>query len=241
MNVDTGVRDSELVVPEGAVGSFQVADLQITQKAEGSPAPTYGDTMIGYVPRVAASDPDSRLSIFLVRFDLLEFNSLPTNHFHSIGSSYGSFLRLSMPVEGLPLLEGLLKSHGDFTSGFRGGVFLGSILMELLCAVLISLRDSSIDSLSEEKLLEWRGVVQDLLEAKFNLSFLLEHLHLLAHVLFQRQASKSIDAEIVVAEEALAHAHKVLQDLKVKRQRVLSSSAVPAITPDGSLLAGFIS
>ena len=60
-------------------------------------------------------------------------------------------------------------------------------------------------------------------------------------MLFQRQASKSIDVEIVAAEEALARAHKVLQYLKVKRQRVLSSSAVPTITPDGSLLAGLIS
>ena len=54
------------------------------------------------------------------------------------------------------------------------------------------------------------GVVQDLIEAKFNLSFLLEHLHSLAHMLFQRQASRSLDAEIVATEEALAHAHKVL-------------------------------
>ena len=89
--------------------------------------------------------------------------------------------------------------------------------MELLCAVLVSLRNSSVDSLSEERLLEWRRVVQDLLEAKFNLSFLLDHLHLLAHMLFQRQSSKSIDVEIAAAEETLARAHKVLQDLKVKR------------------------
>ena len=82
------------------------------------------------------------------------------------------------------MLEGLFKVHGDFTSGFRGGVFLGNILMELLCAMLISLRDSSLDSLSEEKFLEWRGVVQDLLEAKFNLSSLLEHLRSLVHMLF---------------------------------------------------------
>ena len=94
---------------------------------------------------------------------------------------------------------------------------MGNILMELLCAMLISLKGSSSDSLSEEKLLEWRGVVQDLLEAKFSLSFLLEHLRLLAQMLFQRQASKSIDAEIATAEEALAHAHKTLQDLKIKR------------------------
>ena len=94
--------------------------------------------------------------------------------------------------------------------------------------------------LSEEKLLEWRGVVQDLLEAKFNLSFLLDHLRLLVRALFQRQASRSIDAEIAAAEEALARAHKALQDLKVKRQGILSSLAVLVISPDGSLLAGLI-
>ena len=158
MSVDTGVRDSEFVVPERVVESVQVADLQTTQKAKGSLAPVGGDTTMGDTPGVAASDPDSRLSIFLARFDLLEFNSLPASHFHSFGSSYNSFLCFSVPVEGLSLLKRLLKNHGDFTSGFRGGVFLGNILMELLCAVLISLRDSSIDSLSEEKLLEWRRV-----------------------------------------------------------------------------------
>ena len=49
-----------------------------------------------------------------------------------------------------------------------------------------------------------------------------------------------MDAEIAVVEEALAYAHKVLQDLKVKRQRVLSSPAILAASPNGSLLAGFI-
>ena len=95
--------------------------------------------------------------------------------------------------------------------------------------MLISLRDSSLDSLSEEKFLEWRGVVHDIIEAKFNLSFLLEYLHSLAHMLFQRQASRNLDAKIVAAEETLVCAHKALQDLKVKRQQVLSSSIVPAI------------
>ena len=172
---------------------------------------------MGKTPRVVNLDLASGLPTFLARFNLLEFNSLPASHFHHFGSSYGSFLRFSMPMEGLLLLEGLFKRHGDFTGGFRGGVFLGNNLMELLCAVLISLKDSLLDSLSEEKLLEWREVVQDLLEAKFSLSFLLEYLRSLAHVFFQRQAFKSIDAEIAAAEEALAHAHKTLQDLKIKR------------------------
>ena len=192
-------------------------------------------------PGVAVVDIASRLPTFLARFDLLEYNSLPASHFHHFGPSYGSFLRFSVPLEGLPLLEGLFKRHGDFTSGFRGGVFLGKILMELLCAVLISLKDSSLDFLSKEKLLEWRGVVQHLLEAKFNLSFLLEYLCSLAHALFQRQVSRSIDAKIATVEEALARAHKNLQDLKIKRQRVFSSSTVLAVSSDDSLLADLIS
>ena len=46
--------------------------------------------------------------------------------------------------------------------------------------------------------------MQNLIEAKFNLSFLLEHLRSLAHMLFQRQASRNLDAEIAVAEKALS-------------------------------------
>ena len=106
--------------------SVRIADLQPEQKAASPPVSASGDTAMGDASGVAASDLDSRLSSFLARFDLLEFNSLPASHFHAFGSSYGSFLRFSVPVEGLPLLESLLKSHGDFTSGFRGGIFLGN-------------------------------------------------------------------------------------------------------------------
>ena len=166
---------------------------------------------------MTVSDPSSGLLAFLIRFDSLEFNSLLASHIHCFGPPFVSFLRFSVPAEGLPLLEGLFKTYGDFTSRFRGGMFLGNILMKLLYVVLISLKDSSLDSLSNGRLLEWRGVVQDLIEAKFNLSFLLEYLRSLAHTLFQRKASKDLDAEIVAAENALARAHKVLQDLKIKR------------------------
>ena len=71
--------------------------------------------------------------------------------------------------------------------------------------------------------------MQDLMEAKFNLSFLLKYLRFQAHMLFQRKASKDLDIEIVATEEALARAYKALQDLKVKKQLVLSSSTI--ITP----------
>ena len=109
--------------------------------------------------RAVIMDPSAGLPTFLSRFDLLEFNSLHVGHFHRFGASYSSFLQFSMPTEGLLLLEELLKVHGDFIAGFRGGVFLGNILLKLLCVVLISLKSTSLDSLSKEKLLEWRRVV----------------------------------------------------------------------------------
>ena len=59
-------------------------------------------------------------------------------------------------------------------------------------------------------------------------------------MLFQRQAFKNLDAKIAAVEEALACAHKVLQDLKIKRQLVLSSSTVLAISLESSLLVGLI-
>ena len=79
MSVDTGVRDSESVVPEGVVRSVQIVDLQTNQKAEGSPTPAGGDTVMGDVPGVTVLNLDSRLSIFLARSDLMEFNRLPAS------------------------------------------------------------------------------------------------------------------------------------------------------------------
>lgn len=62
-----------------------------------------------------------------------------------------------------------------------------------------------------------KGVMQDLMEVRFNLSFLLGNLRSLVHALFQRKASRDLDVEIAATEEALAHTHKVLQDLKIKK------------------------
>ncbi|KAK9986777.1 hypothetical protein SO802_031728 [Lithocarpus litseifolius] len=171
-----------------------------------------GDTTMGEAPEMAISDPSSGFPAFLARFGSLEFNSLPASHFHRFRPPFGSFLHFSVPVEGFPLLEELFKAHGDFTSGFRGGIFLDNIPMELLCTVLISLRDSSLDSLSEEGFWsreEWK-------------------------------VSEDLNVEIAAAKEALARAYKALQDLKGKKQLVLSSSIVPAIPSRGSLLTGLM-
>ena len=136
-------------------------------------------------PEMIVLDPSSGLPAFLTRFDFLKFNSLLTSHFHRFGLPFINFLQFSVPAEGLSLLEGLLRVHGVLTSGFRGDVFLGNILMELLCVVLVSLKDTSLIPYLKGDL--WSGgggVMQDLIDARLNLSFLLEYLWSLAHALF---------------------------------------------------------
>ena len=54
------------------------------------------------------------------------------------------------------------------------------------------------------------------------------------------KASRDLDAKIAAAEEALARAHKALQDLKVKKHLVLSSSIVPTIPSRSSLLTSLL-
>ena len=84
------------------------------------------------VSEMTVFDPSLGFPAFLARFDSLEFNNLPASNFHHFGPPFGNFLRFSVLIRSLPLLEGLFIAHGDFTNGFRGGVFLGNILMELL-------------------------------------------------------------------------------------------------------------
>lgn len=47
--------------------------------------------------------------------------------------------------------------------------------------------------------------MQDFVEVKFNLSFLLGYLRSVAHAFFQRKATKDLNAEIAIVREALAH------------------------------------
>ena len=75
---------------------------------------------------MTVSNPHSGLSAFLTRFESLEFKSLPTSHFHRFGPPIVSFLRSSMPAEGLPLLEGLLKVTGTSLMGLGEVCFWGT-------------------------------------------------------------------------------------------------------------------
>lgn len=171
-------------------------------------------------------DPSAWHPTFLSRFDLLELNSLPVGHFFYFRACCSSFLCFSMP-----------------TIRFREGLFLGNILLKLLCAILISLKNTLLKSLFEEKLLEWRKVVRDLVEVKNNLSFLLRYLQLMALAFFQRKATKYLDTEIAIVKEVLACTQGVLQELEAWKKQALSTiatSSSPMVPQEYSFFTGLL-
>ena len=127
VGADKGAKDPEPIVtkevkepiPNIQVVETQTGIPQTIQSVENPPVLEGKDVTMEEAPEMTVSNPSSRLLAFLARFDSLEFNSLPASHFYRLGPPFGNFLRFFVPIKGLPLLEGLFKSHGDFTSGFR--------------------------------------------------------------------------------------------------------------------------
>ena len=63
----------------------QVGTSQTIQRVENSLILESGDTTMGKALEVTVPDSGLGLPAFLAYFNLLEFNSLPTNHFHHFG------------------------------------------------------------------------------------------------------------------------------------------------------------
>ena len=146
-----------------AVESAQIVEShagtpQIIQKVDNSLIATSGGATMGKAPGVVTSDPNSGLPAFLVASISWNSTAFLQAIFITLGLSMVTFCAFLCLWRVYHCWRGCSRSM-EILPMVREGVFLGNILMELLYAVLISLRDSSLDSLSEERLLEWRGVV----------------------------------------------------------------------------------
>ena len=57
----------------------------------------------------------------------------------------------------------------------------------MLGCVLNDIEHSFIDSISIERILQWRAVIQELISVGFVVEFVLDHLHEVARALFMRR------------------------------------------------------
>ena len=78
---------------------------------------------------------------------------------------------------------------------------VGSSMLTLLCCVLAHMEHTRLEVVVEVHILEWKAVVQEVIEGGFKFSFILDYLLRLAHDIFSRR----ILAELRVWKLVLLH------------------------------------
>ena len=106
-------------------------------------------------------------------------------------------------------MEAIWQKYGNFISNFKLGNFVGGTMLTLLCCILMQMRNTNLKDVTETKILEWKSIVQELIQEGFLLDFVIDHLREVARDMFRRRLTtelKTLEAR-VVAVTAIVPAH----------------------------------
>ena len=81
----------------------------------------------------------------------------------------------------------IYSSRGDFMQGFRLGRSTREHFLKMLGCVLNDIEHSFVDTVSTERILQWRAAIQELISVGFAVGFVLDHLREVARALFMRR------------------------------------------------------
>ena len=117
--------------------------------------------------------PDDAASFF-VRFDQPEVNDLGPAEFWASGPPYVDFNGFRVPEGCVSHLVMIYSSHGNFMQGFRLGRSAREHFLKMLGCMLNDIEHNFIDTVSAERILQWRAAVQELISVGFAVEFILE-------------------------------------------------------------------
>ena len=104
----------------------------------------------------------------------------------------------------------------------------------MLGCMLNDIEHNFINTVSAERILQWRAAVQELISLGFAVEFILEHLREIARAFFIRKVRPAIEA-IDVRIELLK---KEVADLEGRREHLLFGISGPSRFGDQSLVSG---
>jgi len=67
------------------------------------------------------------------------------------------------------------SSRGDFMQGFHLGRSTREHFLKMLGCVINDIEDSFVDTVSIERILQWRAAIQELINVGFAVGFVLDH------------------------------------------------------------------
>ena len=106
--------------------------------------------------------------------------------------------------------------------------------MKLLGSVINDIEHDFVNTVSTERILQWRAVVQELVSVGFVVEFILDHLRDIAQAFFMKKVQPVVDA-IDTHIEVL---RKEVADLKGRCERLLSSIGGSSRFGDQPLISG---
>ena len=96
---------------------------------------------------------------FFQEFDRVTVSRHRPQHFWVFDRAEVDFYDYSVPRHGVQFLDAIWKKYGNFISNFKLGNFVGGAMLTLLCCVLMQMRNTHIEDVTEAKILEWKSVV----------------------------------------------------------------------------------
>ena len=105
--------------------------------------------------------------------------------------------------------------------------------LKMLGYVLNDIEHNFIDSISTERILQWRAVIQELISVDFAVEFVLDHLHEVTRALFMRRVQPAVDA----IDACIKLLKKEVVDLEGRRECLLSGVSGPNHFGDQSLIS----
>ena len=90
-----------------------------------------------------------------------------------------------------------------------------------------------VDTISTERILQWRAVIQGLISVGFAVEFILDHLREVARVVFMRRVQPAVDA----IDTRIKTLKKKVADLEGHRERLLSGIGGPSHFGDQTLIS----
>ena len=127
----------------------------------------------------SAAVPDDAASFF-VRFDQPEVNDLGSVEFWASGPPYVDFYGFRVPEDCVSHLVMIYSSHDNFMQNFRLGRSARDHFLKMLGCVLNNIEHNFIDTVSAERILQWRAAEQELISVGFTVEFILKHLREIA-------------------------------------------------------------
>ena len=126
---------------------------------------------------VTIPDPTYEAAAYFARFDQPEVNDLGPADFWGSRPPYANFHGFRVPKDCVSHLVMIHSNRGDFMQGFRLACFAREHFLRMLGSMMNDVEHNFVDTVSTERILQWRAAIQELISVGFAVEFILDHLH----------------------------------------------------------------